>query len=84
VERHRHVEAVERDVAITAAVDVEKQRHVAEALGRLRGQGSGWRHEARTHHVSAAILEIVTGKVPLDLVRHCSLLLVRNRPVILG
>jgi hypothetical protein len=29
----RHIEAIERDVAIPAAFDVEDQRHVAHTLG---------------------------------------------------
>src|SRR6476659_7105528 len=49
---------------------MEDQRHVAKALGRSRGQRGGHRHEARTYDVATAILEIVTGKVPLHLVCH--------------
>jgi hypothetical protein len=63
MDRERHVEAIERDAAIAAAVDVEDYRHVAHALGRPRGQRGGRRHEARTHDAATAVLEIVAGKV---------------------
>src|SRR6266568_4666597 len=39
--------------------------------------GGGRRHEAGTHDAATAILEVVTGKVPLD-VRHRSLPLGRT------
>jgi hypothetical protein len=35
VEHDRYVEVVERDLAVATAVYVEKQRDIAETLGRL-------------------------------------------------
>jgi hypothetical protein len=78
VEHDRHIEVVERDVAIAAIVDMEEQGHVAEALGRSRGQRRGCRYQARTKDVAVAVLEIITGKMPCDLVCHRSLPLVRS------
>jgi len=69
----QNIESIERDVVVATTFDVEDQRHVAKALGRLRGQRGGRRYEARTHEAATAILEIVTGKVPWDLICHRSL-----------
>ncbi len=75
MEDDENVESIERHLAVAASFDVEDQRHVAEALGRPRGQRRGRRHQARTQEAATAILEIVTGKVPWDLIRHRALLL---------
>src|SRR5262249_48363348 len=69
----RHIEAIERDAAVRPAFDMEDQRHVAHALGWSRGQGGGLRHEARTYDAAIAILEIVSRKMPLNLVCHRAL-----------
>src|SRR5262249_7287829 len=74
----RNIEPVERDRAVAAALDVEGERHVAHALGRARGQGSLLRHEAGAHDGATAVLEIVTREVPLNSIRHRSLLVGAN------
>src|SRR5262249_52565506 len=70
----RDVEPVKHDATIAAAFDVEDQRHVAHPLRRPRRQRGGFRDEARKYDAATAILEIVTGKLPLYLVCHRSLL----------
>src|SRR5262245_59155136 len=70
----RDVEPVKHQATIAAAFDVEDQWHVAHRLRRPRCQRGGFRDEARTHDAATAVLEIVTGKLPLNLVCHRSLL----------
>ena len=38
MEDNQDIESIEHDVAIAAAIDVEDQRYITEALGRSRGQ----------------------------------------------
>src|SRR6516164_6719592 len=75
----RHVKAIKHDAAISTAFNVEDQRHVAHTLGWSGSQRGGLRYEAWTYNGATAVLEIVTGKLPLNLVCHRSLLLSKSR-----
>ena len=67
---HGNVEPVESHVVVAALIDVEDKRHVARALARPSRERRAGRDEARAHHVAVAVLEIVTGQLPLLLRCH--------------
>src|SRR5262245_47924282 len=64
-----HVEAVERHVAIPAVLDMEDHTDIADPLGRPRGQRRRLRHETWTNDAAIAVLEVVSGEMPLSC--HC-------------
>src|SRR5262245_20911824 len=61
VRQYREIEPVEGRAAVTPALDMEYQPHVARALCGSRRQAG---RRARTHRVTAARLEIFAADLP--------------------
>src|SRR5262249_44683331 len=73
MQNNERVESIECPISIADIFDVENKGHVAESLGRSRSQRSGCRYQARAQEAATAILEVVAGKMPGNLIRHCLL-----------
>src|SRR5262249_60215719 len=65
-----HIEAVEPHVPIPAVLNMEDHTNIADPLGRPRGQRRRLRHETWTNDTAIAVLEIVSGEMPLSCHRY--------------